>query len=100
MLEIDVDRMKNGLVVEERYTGGEGRGYPWTIVLDSAGGLLITSDGPDGNIGCPVTESEAAHFFKMLGDTHQHLGDEELGVLRAEQAEFARPILERQNQGR
>ena len=32
----------------------------------------MTSDGPSGNIGCPITEEECAHFIKMIEKTIQH----------------------------
>ena len=87
--------MKNGKKVEGQLTGGEGKGYPWSVILDAAGKALIDADGPEGNIGCPVTEAEAAHFFEMLTTTRQRLTDDDLAVLRAEHAAFAKPILER-----
>lgn len=38
-------------------------------IVDSDGTELVTSDGPSGNIGCPITEEECAHFIKMLEKT-------------------------------
>ena len=88
--------MQNGEQVGEGLTGGESKGYPWSVILDADGKALVDSDGPEGNIGCPVTEAEAAHFFDMLRTTRQRLTDDELTVLRAEHSKFAEPILERQ----
>jgi hypothetical protein len=65
------------------------------VILAANGKALANSDAPEGNIGCPVSEAEAAHFFDMLGSTRQRLTDEELDVLRAEHAAFAKPILDR-----
>ena len=95
VLEIDTDRMKHGQAVGQRLTQGERKGYPWSVILDAEGKALITSDGPNGNVGCPVTEDEAKHFFEMLKATRQRLTDEELAVLRTEHAAFAEPILNR-----
>ena len=97
VFEIDTDRMKNGKAVEKRLTGGEGKGYPWSVILDAEGKALIDADGPNGNIGCPVTAEEAAHFFAMLTKTRQRLTDDELTLLRKEHAAFAKPILEMLN---
>lgn len=95
MLEIDTDRMKNGKAVGERLTGGESKGYPWSLILAADGETLITGDGPQGNIGCPVTPEEAAHFLDMLRKTKQRVTDEELAVIHAEHDLFANPIRER-----
>lgn len=97
IVEIDVDRMKYGKAVETRLTKGESKGYPWSLILDAGGETLVTSDSPEGNIGCPVTEEEAAWLFEMLGRTRQRLTDEDLEVLRAEHTAFAKPILDRMN---
>lgn len=98
--EIDTDRMKNGKAVGERLTGGESKGYPWLVILDSEGKALANSDGPSGNIGCPVQPEEAAHFFDMLTSTRQRLSDEELALLRSEHEAFATPIRESLSRGR
>ena len=87
--------MEHGEAVGARLTGGESKGYPWSVILDGDGKALADSDGPDGNIGCPVTEEEADWLFEMLGRTRQRLTDEELAVLRAEHDAFAEPIRER-----
>jgi len=97
VFEIDTDRMKNGKAVGERLTGGKSKGYPWLVILDSEGQELANSDGPDGNIGCPVKPEEAAHFFDMLTRTRQRLSDDELAVLRSQHEAFAAPILESMN---
>ena len=88
--------MTHGKQVEERLTGGERKGYPWSVILAADGTTLITGDGPQGNIGCPVTEAEAAHFFAMLSTTRQRLSDDELALLRMEHDAFAAPIRARQ----
>jgi hypothetical protein len=87
--------MKNGKALNERFAGGTGRGLPWFVVTDAAQKPLATSDGPDGNIGCPVTPEEAEVFFEILVKTRSRLTDADLAVLRAEHAAFAKPILEK-----
>ncbi len=86
--------MTDGSQVEERYTGGEQKGYPWFVIVDAEGQALADSDGPNGNVGCPVSEEEAAHLFSVLTKTRQRLTDEEMQVLRAEHAAFAKVILD------
>jgi hypothetical protein len=39
---------------------------PWTVVLSADGKPVITSDGPDGNIGYPSDGASRAHWEKML----------------------------------
>ena len=97
--EIDVDRMTNGKEVASTLTGGRSTGYPWFAIVNGDGEVIGTSDGPNGNIGCPVTEEEAAVLFEVLANTRIRITDEQLAVVKAEHAEFARPILERM-QGR
>ena len=41
-------------------------GMPWIVILDGDGKELISSVGPDGNIGCPVEPNEIAHFVDMI----------------------------------
>ena len=41
-------------------------GIPWTAVLDADGKVLVTSDGPVGNIGFPSGGLGKKHFRKML----------------------------------
>jgi len=95
IIEIDVDRMTHGKEVGKRITKGESKGYPFSVVLDGSGKELVTSDGPGGNIGCPVTEEEAAWLLEMIGRTRKRLSDADLKVLSAEHTAFAKPIRER-----
>ena len=46
-------------------------GIPWIAILDGEGTELVSSDGPNGNVGCPITESERAHFVSMIEMTIQ-----------------------------
>lgn len=94
-MKIDTDRMPKGEAVGNRLTQGKRTGMPWLVILDGAGQELVTSTGPNGNIGCPVTEEEAAWFFQMLAKTKRRLTDEDFAVLRAEHDEFAEPMRRR-----
>jgi thiol-disulfide isomerase/thioredoxin len=72
VLKIDVEAMEHGGEIAKRLRGERDGGIPWIVILDGDGTQLVTSDGPDGNIGFPVTEPECGHFRKMMESTMQH----------------------------
>ncbi len=41
-------------------------GLPWMVVLDGDGSEIVTSVGPQGNIGCPAETFEIEHFVDMI----------------------------------
>jgi hypothetical protein len=88
-LKIDTDRMTNGKKVSLRLRGTERGGIPWMVILDSEGKPLVTSDGPGGNIGCPMTPPERAFFAVMLKKTRKILSDNDLKTIQQALAEFA-----------
>ena len=51
---------------------------PWTAVLNADGTPLITSDGPDGNIGFPSEAVGRAHWEKMLRTGAWRLSEPEI----------------------
>lgn len=60
--------------------GGKDAGLPFMAVTDASGKLLANSnakDGKSGNIGCPVTDEEIAHFLKMLERSAPRISAEE-----------------------
>jgi thioredoxin-related protein len=71
-VKIDIDRMENGKAMLEAYCKTPG-GIPWTVILDSNGKALATSDGPKGNIGYPAEPQEIEHFIGMLKQTARKL---------------------------
>ena len=71
----------NGEVVAERLRKGRDGGIPWILITDAQGNELITSDGPAGNVGCPVRPREVEWFMTMLRKTVQNLGAEPLGKI-------------------
>lgn len=81
-LKIDIDRMENGDKVVERLRKEGSGGVPWMIVLSPDGSELITSDGPEGNIGYPAQPAEIDHFLKMLDTTKKRLTTEDIAKLR------------------
>ena len=89
-LKIDTERHLNGAEVASRLRQGEEGGIPWTVVTDSTGAALITSDGPEGNIGCPGSESETAWFMEMISKTARSLDEAAIAKLDALLEEFAK----------
>ncbi|NRA95209.1 MAG: hypothetical protein HRU14_03270 [Planctomycetes bacterium] len=94
-LKIDQDRMANGKAVAKELRGGGGGGIPWMVILDGDGKQLVTSDGPKGNIGCPIQPHERAFFYEMLAKTRKHMSDEEAGAVKAGLEAFAKAILDK-----
>jgi len=88
--KIDVDEMEHGETVAEKLRQGHaGGGIPWMVILDADGKELVTSDAPEGNIGCPVQPAEVSWFLQMIEKTAPDLDDEELELLRGELEDFA-----------
>lgn len=67
-------------------------GIPWMTVLDPTGKELVTSDGPGGNIGCPVQPPEVAWFRTMLERSRQRLTDADLDTIERANEAFAAPF--------
>jgi hypothetical protein len=72
VIKIDTEMMTHGAETAQKLRGDRGGGIPWITILDGDGTELITSDGPNGNIGCPITEQERAFFITMIEKTVQH----------------------------
>lgn len=75
VLKIDIVEMEHGEEVAKLLRGKRTGGIPWITILNGEGKELITSDGPDGNIGCPIAEKECAYFVSMIAQTIQHAPD-------------------------
>ncbi len=83
-VKIDTDRMVGGAEMLTKVRGPGGGGIPWFVVMDEKGEVLITSDGPDGNVGFPVQPQEIAHFMEMVRTTAgENLSEKELAFLEA-----------------
>jgi hypothetical protein len=65
--------MQNGKQAATKLGHGANSGLPWITILDSAGDEIINSDGPQGNIGCPITEKECGYFMTMIEQSKQRL---------------------------
>jgi thioredoxin-related protein len=83
-IRLDTMRMTNGEAVAARYGSAEAGGVPWMVILDEAGKAMISSSGPDGNIGYPYQPGEVAHFINMLTETRKRLTDAELSMIAAD----------------
>jgi thioredoxin-related protein len=87
--KVDLDRMKNGKEVMLSYRTGSTGGIPWYTVLDPKGKSLATADGPDGNIGYPLTPKEIDQFLAMMKGQIKHIDEAQLSQLRKSLEEAA-----------
>lgn len=92
-VKIDTDRMTNGKAVAKRLRPSGKGGIPWMVILDSEGEALITSAGPNGNIGCPVGVEERAFFMRMIEKTARGMSKEDLSALKDALDSFGEEIL-------
>ncbi|MEQ1830744.1 MAG: thioredoxin family protein, partial [Pirellula sp.] len=83
-LKIDTLRMTHGKALAEKYLPKGCQGVPWMVFLDSNGGELANSMGPQGNIGCPSEPHEIEHFVKMLQGSKIRLTDQDIEALRSD----------------
>ena len=82
-IKIDQDRMPGGKELLASYGGDKG-GIPWFGMMDPATGkLVVTSDGPGGNIGFPAEPEEITHFVSMLKKTARKLTQADIDALAA-----------------
>lgn len=91
-VKIDVDRMAGATTVASLLRRGDSGGIPWCVFTDAALRPLADSDGPDGNIGFPVSAEEIAHFVSMLRAARQHLDDADIAALKASLEASAKSI--------
>jgi hypothetical protein len=91
VIKIDIETMERGDEVGKRLRGDRNGGIPWITILDGGGTELVTSDGPNGNIGCPITEEECAYFVTMIGKTIQHAPADRLAEIAKALEEHAKP---------
>ena len=89
LLKIDVDEMKLGTETADQLRGDRTGGIPWMTILDGQGSELVSSDGPGGNIGCPITEEECAYFVKMIEKTIQHAAENRVAEIAKALDSFA-----------
>ncbi len=61
--------------------GGAQHGIPWFIITEPDGKILMTSEGPLGNIGMPSSVEGIRHFRVMLERTARRLSAKEIDEL-------------------
>lgn len=74
-VKIDTDRMNGGGEMLKRYRKSDGGGIPWFAFLNAEGETVATSDGPNGNVGCPWTDEEISAFGDILRKARLNLSD-------------------------
>jgi hypothetical protein len=82
-LKIDDVRDRHGTEVAQRLEWSDGQGVPFHAVFDSQGKLLITSEGPLGNIGHPSGFEGKKHLRKMLLETRDKLTEKQIDEIVA-----------------
>jgi thioredoxin-related protein len=81
-LQIDQERMTNGVPLIKRLRPEESWGFPWYAILDAEGRPLVTSDAPGSdNIGYPLDPREIGYFMQMLHKTIQRTTPEQLALI-------------------
>ena len=89
VVKIDTEEMEHGSEVADQLRNGRQGGIPWMVILDADGNELINSDGPNGNIGCPIQPAEIDYFMTMLETTARHSDSEIRAAIRAALEDFA-----------
>jgi len=93
LVSLDSRNKRGPEVITKLRAGHDGGGIPWLVVLDGEGKEIVTSDGPKGNIGCPVQPEEIAWFRTMLEKSKKRLTAEELDALQKLNQAFAKRVL-------
>ena len=89
VLKIDIEEMEHGDEIGKKLRRDREGGIPWIAILDSEGTELVTSDGPSGNIGCPITAEECAYFVTMIEKTIQHAPERRVAEIATALTAFA-----------
>lgn len=85
--------MKHGSLMAAVIRQGRGRGIPWFVFTDRDMKPLVTSDGPKGNVGCPVREAEIAWFIEMLGKVRRNMTEADIAKIQKALEDYAESIL-------
>jgi hypothetical protein len=56
-------------------------GIPWHVITEPDGTILVTSEGPLGNIGMPGSIEGIRHFRGMLEQTCRRMSSKEIDEL-------------------
>jgi len=68
----------------------DGCGIPWFAITEPDGTVIVTSDGPLGNVGFPDSKEGMRHLRDMLGRTARRLTGDELDRLTQSAAKVDR----------
>jgi hypothetical protein len=88
VVKIDLAEMENGALVGERLRKSRRGGIPWMVILGADGKERISSDGPEGNCGYPLTPHEVEHFMTMLSSTATKASPEQLDKIKRALEEY------------
>ena len=115
-VKIDEDRMAGGKDTANALRAETARGgIPWFVFLDPSKrvlfrgpapeeapegtpgpllrrdeAVLATADGPEGNVGCPMTPPERDWFLKSVHRARMTIPDDDMAALSAQLLTFAR----------
>jgi hypothetical protein len=92
-VKIDQDRMEHGSLMAAVIRQGRRGGIPWFVFTDAEMKPLVTSDGPEGNVGCPVMAEEISHFIDMLHKVRKNMSEGDVAAVQNALEENAERIL-------
>lgn len=98
--KIDQDRMTDGKALATELRKGKRGGIPWSVFLRPDGTAIIDSDGPKGNIGCPIQPAERAHFVAMVEAAKIRLTEDEINALAKDLDAYAKGVIDQQKRAR
>ncbi|HZN41649.1 MAG TPA: hypothetical protein VFD82_22790 [Planctomycetota bacterium] len=93
LLSLDSRNRRGAEVIAKLRGDHADGGIPWLVVVDGEGKQIVTSDGPKGNIGCPVQPNEIAWFRTMLERSRKRLTTDELDSIQQANEAFAKRVL-------
>jgi len=85
--------MIHGTKVSAELRKGRRGGIPWMVVLDGEGHEVVTSDGPKGNVGCPMRPHEIDWFMEMVTRASKRMTVEDIAHVRVALLAYAREVL-------
>jgi hypothetical protein len=83
---IATDKMEGGETLLGELKKDRDGGLPWMVILDGDGNELVTSVGPQGNVGCPVEPHEIEYFVEMIKQSSDASEDELIAISDAMKA--------------
>jgi len=109
LVKIDTDEMEGGEEVANALRDGKRGGIPWFVYLDApkAGlktndegalarndaAVLATADAADGNVGCPMTPPERAHFITTIRETSRDMTEADIEFISDALYEYAKETI-------